>query len=87
MGLFTRRNKGSQTEMSGGGTAHDPVCHMDVQKDRAAATSEYQGQTYYFCAAACKKAFDKDPAQYLGDKGQHETQSGHGGHGGHGCCG
>jgi len=30
-----------------------------------ALKSEYQGQTYYFCSVGCKKAFDKEPQQYL----------------------
>ena len=33
-------------------------------KDKAAGHSVYQGKTYYFCCAACKPAFDKDPAKY-----------------------
>lgn len=43
----------------------DPVCGMDVDETKAAATSDYQGTTYYFCAHACKKAFDKNPEKYL----------------------
>jgi len=55
------------TESSEGGTAMttDPVCHMEVEEGSAAATSEYKGQTYYFCAAGCKKSFDQDPEKYL----------------------
>ncbi|MBI2359210.1 MAG: YHS domain-containing protein [Deltaproteobacteria bacterium] len=45
--------------------AKDPVCGMNVDEKKAAATSQYQGQTYYFCAEACKRAFEKDPAKYL----------------------
>jgi len=44
--------------------AKDPVCGMDVDEKKAAATSEYQGRTYYFCAPGCKRAFDKEPAKY-----------------------
>jgi len=44
----------------------DPVCGMDVDPKKAAGQSEYQGQTYYFCSAGCKKAFDKEPARYAG---------------------
>ncbi len=44
--------------------AKDPVCGMDVDEKTAAATSEFQGRTYYFCAAGCKRAFDKEPAKY-----------------------
>ena len=45
--------------------AIDPVCHMEVEEKSAAATSEYKGKTYYFCAMGCKKAFDQDPEKYL----------------------
>jgi Cu+-exporting ATPase len=44
----------------------DPVCKMEIDADKAAATSQYKGQTYYFCASGCKGAFDKDPAKYAG---------------------
>jgi YHS domain-containing protein len=40
--------------------AKDPVCGMEVDEKGAAATSEYKGKTYYFCALGCKKAFDSD---------------------------
>ena len=54
-------------EENGGGAsmAIDPVCHMEVEESSAAATSDYKGKTYYFCAVGCKKAFDKDPEKYL----------------------
>jgi len=45
--------------------ATDPVCGMDVDEKKAVATSVYKKQTYYFCAQACKRAFEKDPAKYL----------------------
>ncbi len=45
--------------------AIDPVCKMKVEESTAAATSEYKGKKYYFCAAGCKKAFDKEPEKYL----------------------
>ncbi len=45
--------------------AKDPVCGMNVDTEGAKHTSEYQGQTYYFCAAGCKRAFEADPAKYL----------------------
>ncbi|MBI4329997.1 MAG: YHS domain-containing protein [Chloroflexi bacterium] len=49
--------------------AKDPVCGMDVEEKKAAATSNYKGQTYYFCAKACRIAFDKTPEKYLAKKG------------------
>lgn len=45
--------------------AIDPVCEMEVDEATAAATSLYQGRTYYFCAPGCKAAFDGDPERYL----------------------
>lgn len=43
----------------------DVVCGMMIDPETAAATSEYKGRTYYFCARGCKVAFDKDPENYL----------------------
>jgi YHS domain-containing protein len=45
--------------------AIDPVCKMTVNEKKAAATSEYKGKKYYFCAMGCKKAFDQDLEKYL----------------------
>lgn len=45
--------------------AKDPVCGMEVNEKTAPAKTEYQGQTYYFCAPGCKVAFEKDPSKYL----------------------
>ncbi len=54
-----------KTKEGGGQMATDPVCKMEVKESEAAATSEYKGKKYYFCALACKKAFDQDPEKYL----------------------
>jgi YHS domain-containing protein len=51
--------------------ATDPVCHMDVDEKTAQWTSEYHGQTYYFCAPSCKVSFDKDPDKYLTSTDEH----------------
>lgn len=53
--------------------AKDPVCGMEVDEGSAAATSEYQGKTYYFCAASCKERFDRSPEQYV--EGTGDVQS------------
>ena len=45
--------------------AKDPVCGMEVDEKKAAATSTYKETTYYFCAKGCKAVFDKDPDRYL----------------------
>ncbi len=47
----------------------DVVCGMDVDPDAAAAKSEYQGTTYYFCAVGCKQDFDANPQKFLGNGG------------------
>jgi YHS domain-containing protein len=39
---------------------------MNVDEKKAAATSDYKGKKYYFCAPGCKKAFDQNPEKYLG---------------------
>jgi len=44
--------------------AKDPVCGMQLAEASAAAKSDYKGKTYYFCSAACKAAFDKNPEKY-----------------------
>lgn len=43
----------------------DLVCGMTIDPATAAGKSEYNGQTYYFCAPSCKKSFDEDPEKYL----------------------
>ena len=45
--------------------AIDPVCNMAVPRDEAAATSIYNGVTYYFCSIGCKQQFDQQPARYV----------------------
>jgi Cu+-exporting ATPase len=54
----------------------DPVCGMHVTPTTAAGKSDYGGQTYYFCSLGCKKAFDKEPQEYVGQP-QHTQQHGH----------
>ena len=46
--------------------AKDPICGMDVKEGEAAATYEYKGKTYYFCAVGCKEKFAQDPERYVG---------------------
>ena len=58
--------------------AKDPVCGMEVDEKKALAKSQHMGKTYYFCAPACKRAFDEDSAKYTGT-GRHEM-AGHSSH-------
>jgi len=46
--------------------AIDPVCKMDVDEMTAKFTTEHKGETYYFCASGCKKAFEENPEEYIG---------------------
>ncbi len=62
--------------------AIDPVCGMTVDETKPAGTSQYRGQTYYFCSPGCKASFDKDPEKFVGQAG-HGGHSGHMGHTGH----
>jgi YHS domain-containing protein len=45
--------------------AIDPVCKMEVNEKTAKFTTEHKGETYYFCAPGCKKAFEEKPEEYL----------------------
>jgi YHS domain-containing protein len=50
-----------------GESSECPVCGMEVDITKAKAaglTSEFQGQTYYFCAAEDKTKFDAQPTKY-----------------------
>ncbi|HEX2916383.1 MAG TPA: YHS domain-containing protein [Chloroflexia bacterium] len=60
--------------------AIDPVCKMTVDTSTAQHKSEYQGQTYYFCAPGCKKSFDKEPEKYLNQAQGHSHGEGQDGH-------
>ena len=61
--------------------AKDPICGMMVDEKKAKFKSDYNGKTFYFCAAACKTSFDKDPAKYAGVSGKPGAHScGCGGH-------
>ena len=44
----------------------DVVCGMQVDPAAAAATSDYNGKTYYFCGPRCLERFRVDPDAFLG---------------------
>lgn len=46
--------------------AKDPVCGMQIDEKKAAATTVYQGTLYAFCSAACKGTFEKSPTRFMG---------------------
>jgi len=45
--------------------ALDPVCGMTVDRERAAAVQEYNGQTFYFCSRSCAERFRAHPDRYV----------------------
>jgi YHS domain-containing protein/uncharacterized membrane protein YraQ (UPF0718 family) len=47
------------------GSHRDPVCGMAVSPETAAASIEYEGETYYFCSPGCRTAFELKPAAFL----------------------
>lgn len=60
-GGFTEVIEVSQPE-----TAIDPVCEMTVDIATARFVTEHEGTAYYFCAAGCQRAFEANPAAFLG---------------------
>jgi xanthine dehydrogenase accessory factor len=43
----------------------DPVCGMTVAAGPSSYPLEHDGTTYYFCRAACRQEFARDPAAYF----------------------
>ena len=43
----------------------DPVCHMQVMPETAAARYDYNGKTYYFCNPRCLERFKANPELFL----------------------
>ena len=44
----------------------DPVCGRQVDSERAAGESRFQGRMYYFCTEECLRDFEASPARYAG---------------------
>ena len=45
-------------------TVKDVVCGMDIDPNTAAAQTEHQGKTYYFCSHDCHAKFMSEPQKY-----------------------
>ena len=56
----------------------DPVCGMEIDPQRAAGRTEYDGKTFHFCSEACMGSFSQDPDKFAGDTvgGSNESESG-----------
>jgi xanthine dehydrogenase accessory factor len=48
--------------------AVDPVCGMTVEVASARHKVEHDGAMYYFCCAGCVKAFEGNPAEFVGSE-------------------
>lgn len=44
--------------------ARDPICGMMVDIGGAKYTSDFRGDSFYFCCARCKQTFDRQPDEY-----------------------
>lgn len=42
----------------------DPVCGMQLDETQAAVKTDYEGKTYFFCCAHCRRTFEADPQKY-----------------------
>jgi Cu+-exporting ATPase len=47
----------------------DPVCGMTVDPAEAAGSSDYRGQTYYFCNPSCLERFQAAPGDFVSSGG------------------
>jgi YHS domain-containing protein len=52
--------------------AKDVVCGMEVDEQRAARKSEYEGRSYYFCSPGCQQRFEADPGRYSDPRTAHQ---------------
>lgn len=43
----------------------DPVCGMQIDSTKAAASETVQGQAYYFCSSSCHSKFQANPDRYV----------------------
>ena len=44
--------------------ATDPICKMNVSDADAKHTTINESKKFFFCSAACKQEFDKNPHKY-----------------------
>jgi len=48
----------------------DPVCGMEVDPSKPAATLQYEGTTYLFCSTHCLEKFKSAPGNFTGTSGK-----------------
>ena len=55
---------------------HDPVCGMEVDPEKAAASAQYEGETWFFCSEGCHEKFTAEPEKYIKDSELHDPVCG-----------
>jgi YHS domain-containing protein len=60
-----QNNDAQESDASETSLVKDPVCGMMIDPSTAAAVSTYRSQKVFFCAVACKTAFDVKPDRYV----------------------
>jgi xanthine dehydrogenase accessory factor len=60
--------KGVRPEIAEIAETVDPVCGMTVEVRSARHKVDHDGTMYYFCCSGCVKAFEEDPAEFIGPK-------------------
>ena len=60
---------------SGADSATDPVCGMQVQKTADARSSDFGGETWYFCSDGCQARFESDPYFYASGNAEKSKQA------------
>lgn len=48
----------------------DVVCGMSVDP-KSGIETKYEGKTYHFCSADCKRQFEANPSKYSGNSMTH----------------
>jgi Cu+-exporting ATPase len=46
----------------------DPVCGMEIDKEKARGSANHMGRSFYFCSESCQKKFEKEPMKYMDKK-------------------
>ena len=58
--------KASPPQITGESEWRRTRSEMTVDEEKAKWKSEYEGETYYFCAERCRQTFDKNPKRFVG---------------------
>ena len=66
MEMAKQKSSAESPDQGGIVTARDPVCGMTVNMQTAAAHTEHQGATYYFCSQHCHDRFIAEPSHFIG---------------------